>query len=45
MFDQAVIECTALPIALDDLPLGAYIVGDAAFTLKGECLTPFTGSQ
>jgi DDE superfamily endonuclease len=44
-FDQAAIECTALPMALDDLPLGAYIVGDAAYTLTDKCLTPFTGSQ
>ena len=43
--DQAAIERTALPMALDDLPLGAYIVGDAAYTLTDKCLTPFTGSQ
>ena len=34
-----------LPKALDGLPLGAYIVGDAAYTLTDKCLTPFTGSQ
>ena len=44
-FDQAAIECTALPMALDDLPLGAYIVGDAACTLTDRYLTPFAGSQ
>ena len=27
------------------LPLGAYIVGDAAYTLTEKCLTPFSGSQ
>ena len=43
--DQAAIECTALPTALDDVPLGAYIVGDVAYTLIDKCLTPFTGSQ
>ena len=42
---QAEIEHTALPMALDDLPLGAYIVGDAEKTLTDECLTPFTGFQ
>ena len=44
-FYQAAIECTALPMALDDLPLSAYIVGDAACTLTDRYLTPFTGSQ
>ena len=43
--DQAAIERTALPMALDDLPLGAYTVGDAAYTLTDKCLTPFSGSQ
>ena len=28
--DQATIESTALPAALDGLPLGSYVVGDAA---------------
>ena len=32
-------------MVLDDLPLGAYIVGDAAYTLTDKYLTPFTGSQ
>ena len=32
-------------MVLDDLPLGAYIVGDGAYTLTDKCLTPFTGSQ
>ena len=31
--DQADIECTALPMALDALPLGAYILGDAEKTM------------
>ena len=43
--DQAAIECTVLPMVLDDFPPGAYIVGDAAYTLTDKCLTPFTGSQ
>ena len=30
--------------AFDDLPLGAYIVGDAVYTLTDKCLTPFAGS-
>ena len=38
--DQAAIEHTALPMALDDLHLGAYIVGDVAYTLTDKCLTP-----
>ena len=42
---QAAIEHTVLPMVLDDLPLGAYIVGDAAYTFTDKCLTPFTGSQ
>jgi DDE superfamily endonuclease len=29
--DQAAIECTALTIALDNLPISANIVGDAAY--------------
>ena len=32
-------------MVLDDLPLGAYIVGNSAYTLSDKCLTPFTGSQ
>ena len=36
---------TALPASLDGLPLGSYVVGDAAYTLSDKCITPFTGSQ
>ena len=43
--DQAAIECTALPVPLDGLPLGSYVVGDAAYTLSDKCITSFTGSQ
>ena len=43
--DQAAIERSVLSLVLDDLPLGTYIVGDAAYTLTDKCLTPFTGSQ
>ena len=43
--DQAAVEQTSLPTALDCLPLGSYIVGDAAYTLTDQCITPFTGSQ
>ena len=43
--DQATIECTALPASMDGLPLGPYVVGDAAYTLSDKCITPFTGSQ
>ena len=43
--DQAAVEQTSLPTALDCLPLGSYIVGDAAYNLTDQCITPFTGSQ
>ena len=42
--DQAAKECTALSASLDGLPLGSYVVVDAAFTLSEQCITPFTGS-
>ena len=31
--------------ALDGLPLGSYVVGDAAYRLSDKCITPFVGSQ
>jgi DDE superfamily endonuclease len=43
--DQAAMEQTSLLTALDCLPLGSYIVGNAAYTLTDQCITPFTGSQ
>ena len=43
--DQAAIECTGLPATLDTLPLGSFVVGDAAYTLSDKYITPFTGSQ
>ena len=43
--DQAAIERTGLPAALDTLPLGSFVVGDAAYMLSDKCITPFTGSQ
>ena len=43
--DQAAVEQTSLLTALNCLPIGSYIVGDAAFTLTDKCKTPFTGSQ
>ena len=43
--DQADLEQTSLLTALNCLPLGSYIVGDAAYTLTDKCITPFTGSQ
>ena len=43
--DQAAIERTRLPAALDTLPLGSFVVGDAAYKLSDKCITPFTGSQ
>ena len=38
--DQAAIERTSLPASLDGLPLGSYVVGDAAYTLSDKCITP-----
>ena len=43
--DQAAVERTSLPTAPDCLPLGSYIVGDAAYHLTDQCITPFAGSQ
>ena len=38
-------RCFALKHFVDNLPVGAYIVGDAAYTLNEKLLTPFTGTQ
>ena len=43
--DQAAIECTGLPATLDTIPLDSFVVGDAAYTLSHNCITPFTGLQ
>ena len=43
--DQAAVKQTSLLAALNCLPLGSYIFGDAAYTLNDKCITPFTGSQ
>ena len=43
--DQAAIKRTRLSTALENLPFGSYLVGDAAYILTDKCLTPFTGSQ
>jgi hypothetical protein len=43
--DQAAIERTALPAPLDGLPLGSYVVGDAAYTLSDKFIIRCIGSQ
>ena len=42
---QAAVDQISLLTALNCLPVGSYIVGDAAFTLTDKCITPFTGLQ
>ena len=37
--------CHGLLHAIENLPLGMYFVGDAAYTATDRLLTPFTGSQ
>ena len=38
-------RCTALKQFIDNLPIGLYVVGDAAYTLSEHLMTPFTGPQ
>jgi DDE superfamily endonuclease len=42
---QAAVEQASLPTALDCLPLGSYIVGDAAYTLTDQCISPSLGHR
>ena len=41
--DQAALEKTSLNSILNQLPLGSYIIGDAAYTVSDQMLVPFTG--
>ena len=43
--DQSAEQQTSLLTALNCLPLGSYIVGDAAYTLTDICMITFTGSE
>ena len=44
--DNAAIPlCVDLKKFIDDLPFGMYVVGDAAYILTEQLLTPFTGTQ
>ena len=38
-------RCEDMKKFIENLPLGLYVVGDAAYTLKENLLVPFTGSQ
>ena len=43
--NQVAIERTNLLEGLERLPVGVFLVGDAAYTLQDRVLVPFTGSQ
>ena len=43
--DQVVLERTSLPALIEALPVGKYLVGDAAYSLCEKMLVPFTGTQ
>ena len=43
--DQAALEKTSLHSIISQLPLGLYIIGDAAYTVSDQILVPFTGSN
>ena len=43
--DQAVLEKTLLHSIISQLPLGLYVIGDAAYTVSDQILVPFTGSN
>ena len=43
--DQAALEKTFLNTIISQLPLGLYIIGDAAYTVSDQMLVPFTGSS
>jgi DDE superfamily endonuclease len=43
--DQAALEMTSLHSIISQLPLGLYIIGDAAYTESDQMLIPFTGSN
>jgi hypothetical protein len=43
--DQLAFERTSLPTLMEALPIGKYLVGDAAYSVSEKMLVPFTGSQ
>ncbi len=43
--NQVAFERTSLPTLMRALPLGTYIIGDAAYSVGKRMLVPFTGSQ
>ena len=43
--DQAALEKTSLHTIISQLPLGLYIIGDAAYTVSDQMLVPFKGSS
>ena len=43
--DQAALEKTSLHSIISQLPLGLYIIGDAAYTVSDQMLVPFTRSN
>jgi DDE superfamily endonuclease len=43
--DQAALEKTSLHSILYQLPLGLYLIGDAAYTVSDQMLVPFTESK
>ena len=43
--DQVAFERTSLPALMQALPVGTYLVGDAAYSVSEKMLVPFTGSQ
>jgi DDE superfamily endonuclease len=43
--DQVAYERTSLPTLMQALPLGTYLIGDAAYSVGEKMLVPFTGSQ
>ncbi|KAI2492014.1 nuclease [Fragilaria crotonensis] len=43
--DQLAFERTSLPALMEALPIGKYLVGDAAYSVSEKMLVPFTGSQ
>jgi hypothetical protein len=43
--NQVAFERTSLPALMEALPIGKYLVGDAAYSVGEKMLVPFSGSQ
>ena len=43
--DQAALEKTSFHSIISQVPLGLYVIGDAAYTVSDQMLVPFTGSN